>query len=218
MASRSSRSRRRERESLRQEARRRGVSLYQVRIERGQRAGVAKRASVGHGAAVRQTTARGVFALSPSQNRARRRADEAVRLMRTRGYSLDKAARRAHTTPDAVRRWAGPALAQTPKGRWQARATDRLVRVMPVVSGGVVYERVAVRGSRDASTVSAHLRAVNRFFEHGLDDDLRTFAGVVVEGTLPDGRTKVAFELETTVDVLLDLDRLGTLDDLVVES
>lgn len=178
---------------------------------------MAKRASVGHATVARRTTPRGVFGLSDSQQRARRRADEALGFMRHRGWSLEKAARRARTTPDAVRRWAGPALDQGPSGRWQARATDRLVRIMPVVSGGVVYERVAVRGSRDASTVSAHLRAVNRFFEHGLDDDLRSFEGVVVEGTLPDG-TQVAFELETTADVLLDLDRQGALDDLVVES
>ncbi len=204
-------------ESLRQEARRRGVSLYQVRLERGRRAGAASRASVGHGAAARRTTARGVFSLSPSQNRARRRADEAVALMRRRGYSLDKAARRAHTTPDAVRRWAGPALDQASNGRWRATPTDRLVRIMPVVSGAVVYERVAVRGSADASTVAAHLRAIGRYFKYGLDDDLRSFEGAVVEGTLPDG-TQVTFELETTVDVLLDLDRQGALDDLVVES
>ena len=137
--------------------------------------------------------------------------------MRHRGWSLDRAAKRAGTTPDAVLRHAGSAFEQGPGGRWKAKTTDDLPRIMPIISGGVLYPKVAVAGSEAASIISAHLRAIDRYLQHGRDDDLRSFAGVVVEGVLPDG-TAIAFELESDPDTLLDLERLGVLDDLVVPS
>ena len=149
----------------------------------------------------------------------RSKANEALGSMRRRGWSLNRAAREAHTTPDAILRQAGPALEQTPGGRWVAKPTDDLVRVMTVVSGGEVYRQVAITDSEAASNISKYLRALDDVLKEkpGAEERLAEFAGVVVEGELPDG-TPVEFELETDIDVISDLARTGQLDDLPRQS
>jgi hypothetical protein len=160
-----------------------------------------------HGRGTRKTSA------------TRERAHRALSLGRRKGLPLNKTAQWAGTTPDAVLRHTGSAWEKTSSGRWRARAADDLVRVMPLISGGVVYPEVAITGSHDASIVGRYWNAVDGFLRNALAADimLAEFTGVTVDGVLPDG-TEVTFELETDPEVLEAMERDGELDDLVVPS
>lgn len=114
--------------------------------------------------------------LRPAEREARQRALDAVRLMRTRGLSLHRAAADAGTTVNAVKRHAGSALDRTASGRYRATAYDRMVRPMlvPTPTGPVVLD---VRDSRTASKLGAYWVAVGHYLETGDDRPLRTFRG-----------------------------------------
>ncbi len=88
---------------------------------------------------------------------------------------------------------------------------------MPVISAGIVYPRVAIRGSRQASLVGEHLSAISTYLGTGDDGPLRRLSGKSVTGTLPDGRS-YRFELETNLDEIAELAFSGELSDLLVES
>ena len=59
---------------------------------------------------------------------ARRRALEALSLMRSRGWSLAKSSREALTTPRTVTRYIESAFRKTESGRYTAKPFDRLAR------------------------------------------------------------------------------------------
>ncbi len=117
--------------------------------------------------------------------------------MRRDGLSLTAASRKAKTTPETVRRYAGLSIVR--KGRrWTAEPGDRLVRKMYVFSGGQKVD-VDVRGSRKASELSSYFSALNLYLNTGDDSRLRPFTGKSVAG----------FEYETDVDVLDEMARRG---------
>jgi hypothetical protein len=136
--------------------------------------------------------------------------------MRHDGLSLSRAARREGTSADTVRRWVASGLEQDRGGRWKAKATDDVPRIVPIVSGGTVYPRVAVSYG-DARIISPHLQALRRYLSGEDEEALAPFAGVVVRGTLPDGTTR-DFELEADPETVSALAFMGLLDDLVVGS
>jgi hypothetical protein len=159
-----------------------------------------------------------VLALPERDREARSRAHEAISIARQHpGHSLSWAARRAGTTVDAVLRHAPDAVEQLPSGRYRVKPSDRGLRVMPLISAGIVYARVAIRGSRQATLVGEHLAAIGTFLATGDSKPLRRFAGRSVTGTLPDGGS-YRFELEADPDVIAELAFSGELADLVVES
>ena len=81
---------------------------------------------------------------------ARERMFEAIQLMRSKGDSLTRAAREAHTTPETVRKYVGSALLRSKSGRYAPTTSDRLTRrVWFLTKTGKV--EVPVRGSRAAS-------------------------------------------------------------------
>ena len=92
---------------------------------------------------------RGTSLLSRDANRTReaestRRSPSPANI---REHSLSWAVRRAGTTVDAVVRHVPGAVEQLALAAGIAsRPSDRDVRVMPVISAGVVYPRVAIRG------------------------------------------------------------------------
>jgi hypothetical protein len=88
---------------------------------------------------------------------------------------------------------------------------------MPVISGGIVYPRVAIRGSRQASLVGEHLSAIATYLGTGEGEPLRRLESKSVTGTLSDGRS-YRFELDTGLDEIAELAFSGELSDLVVES
>lgn len=200
----------------------------EYRARRARRPGVSARAAVGHGTGPRPVTTRSVLGLSGRQQDSRQRAMRALGDMRHEGLSLSEAARRHGTSSDTVRRWAGPALQKSPRGRWVAQRSDSLPRIVPVVSNKFVYLKVAV-SYRDAQVVSAHLRAIRHYLATGDEEPLSRFVGVTVRGRLPVGtlmpdgsrlteERDVVLELEGDSEVVDALASAGDLDDLEVGS
>ena len=192
---------------------------YRARVAKAEREGRSRASGRGHGRVpIRRSSARGVLALPERDREARSRAHEAVSIARQHPKrSLSWAARRAGTTVDAVLRHAPDAVEQLPGSRYRVKPSDRGLRVMPVISAGVVYPRVAIRGSRQASLVGEHLAAIGTYLASGDAKPLRRFAGKSVTGTLPEGGS-YRFELEADPDTVAELAFTGELADLVVES
>ncbi len=141
-----------------------------------------------------------IAALRPSERLARRQALEALSLMRREGLSLERAAARANTTPNAVRRHAGPALVLARTGRYRPTPDDQLYRVLSVLTTEGLVE-LALPTSREASLVGRHWAAIGRFLETGDASRLREFEDQSVGG----------FVLETDPDVIEELARRGEL-------
>ena len=159
-----------------------------------------------------------MLGLPERERETRGRAHEAVSIARQHPrHSLSWAVRRAGTTVDAVLRHVSGAVEQLPSGRYRVKPSDRGLRVMPVISAGVVYPRVAIRGSRQATLVGEHLAAIGIYLATGDAKPLRRLAGKSVTGTLPEGGS-YRFELEADPDVIAELAFTGELADLVVES
>ena len=116
------------------------------------------------------------------------------------GISLEAAAARSGTNPDAVLWWAGDALSRE-NNRWKVRQADRIYRAMRVHSDGRTIE-VDVRGSRKASLLAAHHDAVHHYLETGDTEPLDRFIGRSVAGR----------RLETDPDVLDEMARRHGLD------
>ncbi len=110
---------------------------------------------------------------------ARERGFEVLQLMRSKGYSLTRAAREAHTTRETTRKHVGQALTRSKSGRYAATASDRLTRrVWFLTKTGKV--EVSVRGSRVASRVAQHSAAVHHFLTTGDSGPLDAFQGQAI--------------------------------------
>jgi hypothetical protein len=107
---------------------------------------------------------------------ARERALEALNRMRSDGFSLTRAARLAHTTPETVRKYVGQTLIRSPGGRYAATRSDRLTRRLWALTDNEKVE-VPVRGSRLASLIAKHWVAVDRYLRTGEEDWLQAFSG-----------------------------------------
>jgi hypothetical protein len=138
--------------------------------------------------------------LDPLAEEARRRALEAVALMRREGLSLSAAARKASTTPTTVRRYAGSALEQS--GRTvRAKPTDRLRRKMRVLTP-TGPASVTVTSSARASLVGRHWDAIGVYLNTGDTEPLSALRTPTVAGV----------ELVTDPDVIDELARRGGFD------
>lgn len=92
------------------------------------------------------------------------------------GVSLKSAAAEYGVDPRNVVRIGKPGLRKTANGRYAAKASDPLLRVLNVpVYGGRI--EVGVGGSRKASKVSEHSNAQRRFVATGDDSKLRALEG-----------------------------------------
>jgi hypothetical protein len=99
--------------------------------------------------------------------------------MRTKGVSLTRAAREAHTTPETVRKYVPQAIKKSKGGRYAATASDRLTRhVWLLTETGKV--EVAVRGSRPAARVARYMAAVDHFLRTGDSKPLDKFHGQAI--------------------------------------
>jgi len=94
--------------------------------------------------------------------------------MRADEVSLANAAREFGLDPRTVIRWARSALKKSPNGRYLARKTDRLLRVLFLPTDYGTRE-VATRDSRQASLVAEYWDAVQRYLQRGDDSALRKF-------------------------------------------
>lgn len=136
------------------------------------------------------------------------RVNRAVRKMRSGGLSLRKAARESKVAPRTVIKRAASALRKGKSGRYAAKPSDRLVRVLmiPTPEGPTEIE---VRGLKAASQLGRYWAAVHRYYETG-DKSVQKFSGEFITAT--DG---VKYPLLTDLDVL---NRLGSAGVLTFES
>lgn len=118
------------------------------------------------------------------------------------GASLKAAAAEYGVAPRSVVTFGKPALRKTASGRYVAKPSDNLLRVLAVqVQGGKID--VAVRGSRAATVVSDRANAQRVFVRMGDTSQLRALEGT----TLLDAEGR-------EVPFLTDLDELERLGDL----
>lgn len=134
---------------------------------------------------------------------------QVISKMRSGNVSLPKAAREFGVKPNEVIALGGSALKKKKNGRYAARKTDRLLRVLIVltVKGKL---KIALRDSRLASVIGSHWHAVQRYLQTGDDSGLRKFQGKKIT----DARGK-RHRLLTDLD---ELNRLGSAGVLSFES
>ena len=113
-------------------------------------------------------------ALSLDHTQARDQALEALSLMRSKGFSLTRAAREVGLTREAVRAWTGPSIRKQGR-RYVAKSYDKLVRQMQVITPGGMLS-VPIFDSRVASKLGAYHAAVKEALR-GNVAALRPFRG-----------------------------------------
>jgi hypothetical protein len=94
------------------------------------------------------------------------RVANVVSKMRAGGVSLAQASGEYKLAPHTVLRWGHTALRKGANGRYTAKASDRLLRVMVVLIHGGKQE-IAVRDSRQASLIAEHWNAADRYLATG---------------------------------------------------
>jgi hypothetical protein len=129
--------------------------------------------------------------------------------MRADDTSLANAARDFGIDPRTVIRWGGPALKKNTNGRYTAKKSDRLLRVLflPAEYG---TREIATRDSRQASLIGQYWDAVQRYLQRGDDSALRKFRGVRIRAASGE-----SIPLLTEPE---ELDRLGNAGVLSFES
>jgi len=137
------------------------------------------------------------------------RVVQAISRMRADHVSLFQAAHEFGVSPNEVVRLGGSALRKTPKGRYVAKPTDDLLRVLSLPGKRGIRE-IALDDSREASLVGRYWDAVRLYLQTGDDSALRRFRGKFVQDA--EGRR---IDLLTDVD---QLDRLGSAGVLSFES
>jgi hypothetical protein len=90
--------------------------------------------------------------------------------------SLQQAAREIGISPRTVLRWAGSALQKNARGRYTAKPSDQLLRVLMVPTPDGPSE-IAIRGSRKAKEIGEYWNAVHRLLETGDESALQKFEG-----------------------------------------
>jgi hypothetical protein len=132
-----------------------------------------------------------------------------VSRMRAEKISLLKASQDGGVSPSSVKRWGRSALRKDTRGRWVARKSDRLLRVMALPTPQGMGE-IAIRDSRQATLLATYLNAVHRYLESGDRSRLEQFQGKYVADA-----NGVRVPLLTD---LHELKRLGAAGDLTLES
>jgi hypothetical protein len=124
-------------------------------------------------------TAEEFFSKSEQSQDHWNRVVHAISKMRIDGISLHQAARTFEIDPRTVLRLGKSALRKRPNGRYAAKASDCLLRVLEVLTPDGRKE-IALRDSRQASQVGKHWDAVQRYLQQGDVSALGHFQGVQV--------------------------------------
>ena len=132
-----------------------------------------------------------------------------VTAMRSENVSLTCAAGEEQISLATVRRYAGSALRKTASGRYKARKSDRLLRVLVLPTPNGLAE-IATRDSRSATIVGEYWNAVNHYLETADATELAQFRGV----SIIDAQGN-AVPLLTDTD---ELERLGSVGILSFQS
>jgi hypothetical protein len=132
-----------------------------------------------------------------------------VSKIRSQSTSLQQTSREMLVSPRTVLRYGGSALKKSANGRYQAKKSDRLLRMLMVPSHEGPRE-IAVRDSRQASTLGRYWGAVHRYLATGDRSGIKKF----------DGKHVIDAE-SNRVPLLTDfreLDRLGSAGIMTFES
>jgi hypothetical protein len=137
------------------------------------------------------------------------RTAHVIAKMRADGLSLRKAAREVGISPTTVLRWGESALRKNRRGRFEAKRTDRLLRVlmMPASDGA---REIAVRNSRQATLLAEYWTAVQTYLESGDAAGIERFKGNVI--------TDASGSAVPLLTDLRELNRLGSAGILSFES
>ncbi len=123
---------------------------------------------------IRPRTSKQYFALPDSQQETWNRVAHVIAKMRSDKISLTKASREFGLNPKTVQARAGSALRKTKAGRYVARPSDKLLRVL-VVPGPQGLTEIAVRGSETASKIAEYSDAVQTYLRTGDSSKLKKF-------------------------------------------
>ena len=154
-------------------------------------------------------TANEFFAMPEASQDKWIRVTEAVSKMRAKGVSRQQAAAEVKLDPRTVVRWGRTALRKGANGKYTAKASDRLLRVLSVLKRGGRQE-IAVRDSRQATLIAGHWNAVDRYVGTGDASELRKLKSK----TITDANGK----RHRLLTDLKELDRLGNAGVLSFES
>ncbi|MBB5338396.1 hypothetical protein [Tunturiibacter gelidoferens] len=129
--------------------------------------------------------------------------------MRSEGRSLTQVAKDFDIDRRIVLARAGSALQKTKSGRYEAKRSDRLLRVL-VIPGSYGLTEVSVRGSATARKLAGYSDAVQRFLRTGDSSQLKKFKNLKL---VDENRDPI--KLVTNLD---ELHRLGSAGVLSFES
>lgn len=124
-------------------------------------------------------TTKEYFALTAEQQDLWRRSLHVVTQMRTENASLPRASGESGVDTGAVLQLAGSALRKSASGRYEAKSSDRLLRVLAIPTLEGVGE-IATRDSRQASQLATYWDAVQKYLQTGDASGLRKFEGVYI--------------------------------------
>jgi len=153
-------------------------------------------------------TARQYFMLSPRNQEIWDSIGHVISKIRE-GMTLPKAAKEFGLSPKTVITFGRAAIRKQKNGRYVAKKTDQLLRVVNVLTIEGRKE-IATRDSRQASLVGGHWAAVQKFLQTGDDSALLKFA----RKRIVDARRKRYLLLTD----LKELERLGSAGVLRFES
>jgi hypothetical protein len=149
------------------------------------------------------------FALAADRQETWNRAVHVIAKMRSEGISLTKASREFGLAPKAVLARAGSALRKTKSGRYAARPSDKLLRILLIPSPEGLRE-VVVKDSATASKIAVHNDAIQKFLRTGDSSGIKT-----------SGRLKLLDANGKRIKLITDLaelQRLGSAGALSFES
>jgi hypothetical protein len=149
------------------------------------------------------------FALTAEQQDLYRRSTHAVTQMRAEKDSLPRASGDSGIDAATVLQLAGSALRKSASGRYEAKSSDRLLRVLAIPTLEGVGE-IATRDSREASRLATYWDYVQIYLQTGDPAGLEQF-----EGTHITDANGVQVPLITDLE---ELDRLGSAGELSFET
>ena len=137
------------------------------------------------------------------------RVTHVISRMRAQDVSLSEASREFGLDPRTVVRLGKPGLKKRANGRYSAKPTDNLLRVLVIPTGDGLRE-VAVRDSRQATLLAKYWIAVQHYLETGDESALRK----IRRKTITDSMGKRV----RLIKDLAELERLGSAGVLSFES
>jgi len=155
------------------------------------------------------TTARQYFSRSKQFQEAWDSVGQVISKMRSGRISLRRASKEIGVDPSKVLKLGRSALRKQKSGKYAARKTDHLLRILSILTPKGRRE-IAVRDSHQASTLGKYWAAVQRYLQTGDDSALRKFKGKKI--------TDASGKRHPLITDLKQLDALGSAGVLSFES